>query len=87
MKQQVQTPFYSKLMKLSFLIFLVMVVVFCCLTSSIVWKSQKTDFLQNYEQTLDELVSTYDEKHNDFYRILMPLLYSDQLNVMEDFFF
>ena len=86
MKQQVQTPFYWKLMKLSFLIFLVIVVVFCCLTSSIVWKSQKTDFLQNYEQTLDELVSTYDEKHNDFYRILMPLLYSDQLNVMEDFF-
>ena len=86
MKQKLQTPYYSRLTRMSFLLFTIFVLTFCSISCLVAWNSKRADFLRPYDQTLDMLKTAYEAKQRNMYQLIMPLIASDQLSVMGDFF-
>ena len=86
MKRRLQTPYYSGLARISFWLFTIFVLIFCGVSCLVLWYSKREEFLRPYNQTLDMLENAYEGKQKQLSQLILPLLDSDQLGAMGDFF-
>ena len=86
MKRRLQRPYYSGLARISFWLFTIFVLIFCGVSCLVLWYSKREEFLRPYNQTLDMLENAYEGKQKQLSQLILPLLDSDQLGAMGDFF-
>lgn len=72
------STYYFKLMKYNIGVFVLIILVFCCTFCFSNFHSSRTQILLPYDRVLQDLHNNYQQKHEDLFRVLIPLYYNQQ---------